>query len=318
MKTNKCLHCYKPLLADEQDFHKQCCKKIFGVESPPELPYSSEDLFLLAEQVVQRGETIPGVQPKLSLELQRRQGASEKENRLTIMGVLGGYYILKPPNAAYSQLPENEHLSMLMAKEIFNIRIADCTLVRLLSGELAYLTKRMDRAANGEKYHMLDMFQILDAYDKYVGSMERVGKAIKAHSVNALLNLSEYFHLTLFCFLIGNNDMHLKNFSLLSKEIGVWELSPAYDLLNATIANPEDSEELALTLNAKKKKLKRKDLTHFGLQLGLTERQVENAFNLISQNISPALAFIDNSFLSDANKSAYKILLEQRFQILST
>ncbi|SHK79411.1 serine/threonine-protein kinase HipA [Chitinophaga jiangningensis] len=316
--NNKCLYCYKPLLSGEKDYHSHCSRKFFGTEVPPLLPYSIEDITALANQIVLKGETVPGVQPKLSLEVVKEAVNNQVENRLTIIGVLGGHYIFKPPSVSYSQMPENEHLTMLMAKEIFKLDTADSTLVRLQSGELGYLTKRMDRTLRGEKLHMLDMFQVLDAYDKYVGSMEKIGKAIKEYTDSPLLNLAEYFQLVLFCFLTGNNDMHLKNFSFLSKEKSLWELAPAYDLLNATIVNPEDTEELALTLNAKKRRIKRKDFMVFGQNLGLTERQIESRFSAFAKYIPAAFSFINESFLSHQNKKLYQALLAQRWAILSS
>src|SRR5690606_35712145 len=123
---------------------------------------------------------------------------------------------LKPPHADYPEMPQNEHLTMQIA-DLFGLKVVPSCLIRLSSGELAYITKRIDRAAEGEKIHMLDMFQILEAFDKYKSSMERVGKAIAKYAENTLLDLSNFFELTVFCFLTGNNDMHLKNFSMIVK-----------------------------------------------------------------------------------------------------
>ena len=111
-------------------------------------------------------------------------------------------------------MPENEHVTMRIAEEAFAMRTVPSSLIRLASGELAYITKRIDRTSDGEKIHMLDMFQILEAFDKYKSSMERVGKAITAYSSSTLLDQSYFFELTLFSYLTGNNDMHLKNFSM--------------------------------------------------------------------------------------------------------
>lgn len=116
----------------------------------------------------------------------------------------------------YSELPQNEHLTMRIA-ETFSIPVVPSSLIRFSSGELAYIAKRIDRTADGGKIHMLDMFQILEAFDKYKGSRERVGKAIAAYAENTMLDLSNFFELALFCFLTRNNDMHLKNFSVITK-----------------------------------------------------------------------------------------------------
>ncbi len=153
-------------------------------------------------------------------------------------------------------MPANEHLTMRIA-EAFAIRVVPSTLIRLASGELSYITKRIDRTAKGQKIHMIDMFQITEASDKYRSSMERVGSAIGQYSSRPGLDRVFFFELTLFCFLTGNNDMHLKNFSLIRDETDKGCSPLAYDLLNVRIANPADDEDLALTLDGKKKKLKR-------------------------------------------------------------
>jgi serine/threonine-protein kinase HipA len=161
---------------------------------------------------------------------------------------------------------------------------------------------------------MLDLFQITEAYDKYKGSMEKVGKAILEHSENTLLDALNLFELTLFCFLTGNNDMHLKNFSMIKSSSG-WILSPAYDLLNVTIANPSDKEELALTLGGKKKKLNRTYFERFGRELGLTNKQIESVFNRLVKNKVKAVEWIRQSFLSDELKEDYLELLEDRYHL---
>ena len=178
--------------------------------------YNLDQMAELATNVVQRSVTVPGVQPKVSLELVRNVLAEGDKGRLTIVGPLGGNYILKPPHAQYSEMPPNEHLTMRIA-ESFGLQVVPSSLIRLSSGELAYITKRIDRTPEGEKMHMLDMFQLLEAFDKYKGSMERVGKALANYAENTLLDQSNFFELTVFCFLTGNNDMHLKNFSMIAR-----------------------------------------------------------------------------------------------------
>jgi serine/threonine-protein kinase HipA len=130
-------------------------------------------------------------------------------------------------------MPQNEHVTMRIA-EAFNIKVVPSSLIRLASGELSYITKRIDRTESGGKIHMLDMFQITEAFDKYISSLEKVGNALNKYSDNTLLDKILYFELSLFCFLTGNNDMHLKNFSVIRSSSG-WVLAPAYDLLNSII-----------------------------------------------------------------------------------
>jgi serine/threonine-protein kinase HipA len=143
--------------------------------------------------------------------------------RLTVVGELGGNYIFKTPSITYHEMPENEHLTMRIA-EAFGIQTVPACLIRLKSGELAYITKRIDRTDDGKKVHMLDMFQITEAVDKYKSTMEHVGKALKLYSSDMLMDQLKYFELTVFCFLTGNNDMHLKNFSMIHKD-NKWSLA---------------------------------------------------------------------------------------------
>ncbi len=248
--TNKCLYCYKELGGDA-DFHTKCSMEFFGTKEAPKLPYSLDQMSELAKNVVERSISAPGVQAKLSMSLIKE--AQQKNNRLTVVGALGGNYIFKPPNNDFPEMPQNEHATMRIA-EAMGIRVVPSSLIRLQSGELSYITKRIDRTLEGSKIHMLDMFQHTEAYDKYKSSMEKVGKAISKYSDNTLLDLLYFFELSVFSFLIGNNDMHLKNFSLINTNFG-WALSPSSDLLNVAILNPEDKEELALPINGKKKKL---------------------------------------------------------------
>lgn len=309
---NKCLYCYG-VVGSQDDFHEKCSMEFFGTPAPPEITYSLEQMDELAKNIVERSIAIPGVQPKLSMSIVKKT----KENsdaRFTVVGALGGYYIFKPPSNRFLEMPENEHLTMRMA-EVFGMRVVPSSLIRLLSGELSYLTKRVDRTENGEKIHMIDMFQITEAFDKYKGSMEKLGKALETYSSNTLLDKSYFFDLTLFSFLTGNNDMHLKNFSMIEHPSG-WVLSPAYDLLNVAIVFPEDTEELALTLAGKKKKFKREHFEHLGEEMNLTPKQIKGSFNRMVKNKTKALDLIEQSFLSDNMKTAYKKFFEERFKQL--
>jgi serine/threonine-protein kinase HipA len=309
---NRCIYCYQDLEAGEKDFHSRCSKAFFGTPEPPALGYSLDQMTELAAQVVERSVTVPGVQPKLSLTLVKDALADGRNNRLTIVGALGGSYILKPPNPDYPEMPANEHLTMRMA-EAFGLRVVPSSLIRLSSGELSYITKRIDRTADGAKIHMLDMFQVLEAVDKYKSSMERVGKAIANYAENTLLDLSYLFELTVFSFVTGNNDMHLKNFSMLLQPGGTWDMAPAYDLLNVSIVNPDDDEELALPIDGKKKKLNRTHFQTFGKGLGLNDRQINAVFNRMAKNKGLAKDMISRSFLTKERQDAYTLLLSDRY-----
>lgn len=306
------MYCCEPL-DSEADFHEKCCVKLFGVAKPPQVPYSIDQMAELAKNIVERSVSVPGVQAKLSLSLVKE--IQEKgDTRLTVVGALGGQYILKPPSDKFQEMPENEHVTMRIA-EAYSIRVVPSGLIRLASGELSYITRRIDRTSAGEKIHMLDMFQITEAFDKYKSSMEKVGKALHHYSDNTMLDKVLFFELSVFSFLTGNNDMHLRNFSMIQSTSG-WVLSPAYDLLNVAIVLPEDTEELALTLEGKKKKLKRAHFERLGKGLDLNEKQIQGVFKRMTKHKPMAIGWINKSFLSDEMKAAYKNVLEMRYEQL--
>tara|TARA_R110002049_G_scaffold1346_1_gene10232 strand:- start:13525 stop:14472 length:948 start_codon:yes stop_codon:yes gene_type:complete len=313
MKTmSKCLYCYKDVDSDS-DFHEACSLTFFGTETPPKIEYSLDDMNELALKVVERSVSVPGVQPKLSMSV---LNDDKRDSRLTVVGALGGNFIFKPPSQDYAEMPANEHLTMKMA-DLFSIDVVPHSLIKLASGELSYITKRIDRAEDGSKIHMIDMFQVLEAFDKYRGSMERIGKAIETYAENTLLDKLRFFELTIFSYLTGNNDMHLKNFSMIKSSYG-WALSPAYDLLNVKIVNPEDTEELALTIGGKKKKLSMQNFDEFGIGMGLSTKQIDSVLKRFKELKKDALSLIEMSFLSEEMQTRYAKTLLSRFKLFNS
>ena len=306
---NKCLYCYAPV-EDGSHYHPKCSRKFFGLEVPPCLPYDIMELKEVAKKIIQRSVTVPGVQAKLSLQIEK----SRKEgNRFTMVG-LWGNYILKPPVEKYPELPQNEDLVMHLA-ELFKIRTIPHALIPLRSGELAYISRRIDRTKKNKKIHMEDLCQLSERLteDKYKGSMERVARVIRDCSSNPLLDVLGLFEIALFSFLTGNADMHLKNFSLIYEE-GFHKLSPAYDLLSTrlVLSEKDDPEEMALTLNGKKSNIKDSDFKLFSENIGLNEKQVNNVLRKFENTLPKAFEFIDRSFLSDNKKEEFRELLAIR------
>ncbi|MDA0991847.1 MAG: HipA domain-containing protein, partial [Verrucomicrobia bacterium] len=239
------------------------------------------------------------------------RGGTRQGARLTLVGLEGGY-ILKPPVERFPEMPQLEHLTMRMA-ECFGISTAECGLIPLDDGRLSFITKRMDR--DGEvKLHMEDMCQLTDRLteQKYRGSVEQVGKAILRYCNNPLFDALRLFEVTLFCFLTGNSDMHLKNFSLLYEPGGEIALSPAYDLLPTALLLPEDTEEMAVTLNGRKSRLTKNDFTKFGSLLRLTEKQVENVYDRFARRLAPALEVLSRGFCAAYTKEQFSALLQDR------
>lgn len=311
---NKCLFCYQLLKDNEIDFHKKCSKKIFGAETAPLLNYTLSEMEFLAKEVIETSISVPGVQPKLSLSFVKEKLEDGTRGRLTVLEALGGNYILKPQNIVFPQMPENEHLTMKLA-ELLGIQTVISSLIRLKSGELSYITKRIDRTAS-RKIHMLDMFQITEAFDKYKSSMEKVGKAVNEYSSNTLLDIVRLYEVTIFSYITGNNDMHLKNFSMILKGED-WVFSPAYDLLNVQLHLPEDKEETALTIGGKKSRLTKADFINLGLKFGLSERQIQNIFKRFMKAEDKMMELINISFLDEEQKKIYKDLLQQRIQLFN-
>lgn len=304
---SKCLYCYKELEKGQRDFHPQCARKFFGMREAPLLEYRHEDLDQLAEQIIRAQTSLTGVQPKLSLNLSKHEGCS----RLTIVG-LWGDYIFKPQTDMYPQLPENEDLTMHLA-EVIKIRVVPHSLIRLADGKLGYITKRIDRTKNGEKIDMEDMCQLTlhPTEYKYKGSHEQIAKVIKQYCDMPKLDLTNYMQVLLFCFVTGNNDMHLKNFSLYRPSNG-YQLSPAYDLINVAIANPKDKEELALSLSGKKSNLKLNDFLRSATTMGLEENVVLRLIDNMRKAIPKWTSLIQSSFLSEEMKDRYEQIIMSR------
>ena len=304
---SKCLYCYKELGEGEVDFHKICSKKFFGVPTAPELPYSLDELDTLAAQVIKSQTTLTGVQAKLSLHLDRHEGSK----KLTIVG-LWGDFIFKPQTQSYKTLPENEDLTMHLA-EIAKIKVVPHTLIRLQDGTLGYLTKRIDRTSEGGKIPMEDMCQLTERQTeyKYKSSYEQIAKVIAKHSYVPLLDLTDFYEQVFFNWLVGNNDMHLKNYSLYAPK-GKWVLTPAYDLLNVSMVNPKDTEELALTLNAKKKRIKKSDFVRAMETSGISPKVFDNILAKYRKLLPKFNEIIDLSFLDEEDKDLYKQSIASR------
>lgn len=310
----RCLHCYEPLFDTTSDFHQACNKRFFGQLKTPQLGYSLDNLQELATQVIQSQMAVTGVQAKVSLSLYRKQ-EKNLTKKLTIVGLYGDY-ILKPPSEHYAQLPELESATMHMAA-VCGINVVPHSLIHLQDGTLCYITKRVDRTRKG-KLRMEDMCQLSERLteDKYKGSHEQVAKLILKYSSNPLLDVSNFYEQVLFSFFTGNTDMHLKNFSLLEKEGQGLSLCPAYDLVPTALVNPADTEELALTLNAKKRKLNYKDFLAAYENGGLNKKVLDNTLELFQYCKPEMEAVIEKSFVSEEYKENYYALLNNRYKQL--
>src|SRR5690606_11215128 len=273
---NCCLACNKEIKGDTK-YHENCLKVFWQEDTPVlELDYELSKIEGLAKQNIAQRVVVTGVQPKLSLGFTQEKG----EDRLTIVGALNGRYILKPPFEPYPQMPEIEALSMLLAQAC-GVATVPFLLIPMKSGELAYLTRRIDRTVKDEKYPMEDACQFTERLTehKYRGSHEQIAKGIITYAQNPILEIVKFYQQVIISFLIGNSDMHLKNFSLIAYKDNQYQLAPAYDIVAVKLLIPEDPEELALNLNGKKRKLKRKDFNEAMAKVHIPEKAIENLWN---------------------------------------
>lgn len=314
----RCLYCFKEL--DNGIYHPGCSRKLFGTPEPPILEYSLDELYVKARENAVASAAVPGVQPKMSM----AEISDNGRRKLTFVGLLGDY-IMKPPSPDYPSLPENEAATMKMA-EAAGIATAPSGLLPLAYGELVYVTLRMDRAIikGGRKIsrirHMEDFCQATEhmTEHKYLGSMEMVAKTLRRYSSAPGFDLSILLDMTLFIFLTGNGDMHLKNFSLIY-DGDEQRLAPAYDMLSTRLVIPEkdDPEELALTLCGKKSNFKARDFMKFAETLGLSDKQYYTAIKRLSGRLPKILDVLNSSFLSEVQIAAYKRLISERLERLN-
>ncbi len=272
-------------------------------------PYTAQEQLQIASQM-QEKLSIQGVQPKLSGKLNISKSIFE------IVGV-GGTYILKPPHQIYIELPQNEDLSMKLAS-LVGIEVPLHGMIYNIDRSLTYFVKRFDRLSKNQKIALEDLSQLtgFSRDTKYDSSMEKVALAIEANCTFPLLEKIKLFRRVIFNFLIGNEDMHLKNFSLIQRRDKV-ELSPAYDLLNTTIVL-KAKEEIALPIRGKKSNLTEADLIGYyaSERLGLSREIIDTELLNFSNALPSWKELIANSFLSPRLQKAYLELLNSRFQRL--
>lgn len=310
-----CLICGEKLDNKKHDgsVHLNCCRKFFGTDHLPEICLSDEIIEQLAVKSSAAGITVPGVQKKLSLHL---EGKKEGSSRLTLIGYPAGY-ILKPQSEEYAMLPEAEMLVMSMAEKV-GISAVPHALICMADGRMAYITKRADRNGS-EKIAMEDFCQLSGRLteDKYRGSYEQCARIIKKYSSRPGLDLSEFYYRLIFCFVTGNSDMHMKNFSLINNfQDNSWILSPAYDLLPVNLILPADEDETALTLNGKKRHLRRSDFLKFAAAAGISIKAAGQLIEHLSANKDLLLEMTETSFLSTQLKADLSALIIRRCSAL--
>ena len=275
------------------------------------LSFTTQELLHEAAARVQK-MSIGGIQPKVSAVLRVSQGRFELVDT-------GGRYILKPQNPLFPEIPENEDLTMRLAAAA-GVAVPLHGLVYTHEEALCYFIQRFDRVGRGEKRAVEDFAQLmgLSRETKYESSMERIAKVLDDFCTFPAVERVEFFRRTLVTFLTGNEDMHVKNFSILTEADGTRRLSPAYDLVNSSIALRNPQEELALPLRGKRARLTRADLVDFfgNGRLQLTDKSIERVLLDLSRAQPVWDELIDASFLSAEMKGRYTALLAERRRVL--
>jgi len=315
MKNNRCYICYESI-TEESHFHSACLKQLFGSAQLPQIDFNEKQIETMALELVKQKKGVPGVQKKLSLSLV--ESADRDRKKLTIVGYLGGEYILKPPTNEYPFMPEIEDITMHLAC-IAKLNVALHGLLPMSDGKLAYITKRFDRKGK-KKIATEDLCQLSHKLteDKYKSSHEKIGKVIYRYVTTPGDEILKFFELILFCFIVGNADMHLKNFSLITDDSSNITLSPCYDLLSTRllISAKNDPEELALTLNGKKQHIQKKDFIEFGKNLNIPMKVIQNTMEAMSTYLLPWEQKIQKSFLHDKLKEQFCALIKMRLHVL--
>lgn len=274
------------------------------------LDYTAEELRAEAMQRASK-MSVQGIQPKLSAVLNIKAGRFEAVDK-------GGRYIIKPPHPIFPELPQNEDLTMRLAA-IIGIEVPVHGLVYGKDGLLSYFIKRFDRKGQKDKIAVEDFAQLagLSRDTKYNYSMEKLVKLIDETCTFPVIEKVRLFKRVLFNYLVGNEDMHLKNYSVIIRN-GKVELSPAYDFLNSSIVLSGDIEEIALPLKGKKSKFNREILIdYFGVEhCGLTNKVIEKTLESFRLALPSWFKLIDSSFLSNEMKDKYKDLLQHRVSIV--
>ena len=304
---NRCPITYE--LSEVQQYSKKGLKLLSrNLKNLKAFPFTPKEQVQLAAQHATK-LSIQGVQPKLSVVLNVAKECFQIVDKR-------GRFILKPPHQVYDELPQNEDLTMKLAA-LSGIEVPFHGMIYNIDGSLTYFIKRFDRLALNQKVGVEDFSQLLgfSRETKYESSMEKVSSVIEKHCTFPIVEKLKLFRLVIFNFLVGNEDMHLKNFTLIRRENKV-ELSPAYDLLNTTIALQQANEEVALPIRGRKSNLAHADLVdYYGIErLGLTATVLKRELLKFEQAMNGWKELIANSFLSEKSRNRYQELVDSRWR----
>ncbi|MBI4386957.1 MAG: HipA domain-containing protein [Elusimicrobia bacterium] len=300
--ANRCL-CCELSLEEEGRYHAKCLKALWGKAVTPKIPFALADLPAKVTTAADH-MSISGVQAKALVRLNK--DSSEIEIAPT-----GSTHILKPEPNEYPGLPAMENACMTMAAAL-GMPGPFHGLFSMSDSRLCYIIKRFDRTEDGGKIQHETMFQLLGSTDKYKGSLESVGKAIRAHAENVGLDTVDCFERVLFCFLIGNGDMHLKNWAFLIREKKA-SLAPCYDFVSSRVYFDEE-EDSALMINGKKNKLKRSDFESLAGYLKIDAKAATNSFEKMQNAQEKLRELAIYSELSPSMRQKFEKVMTERFK----
>jgi serine/threonine-protein kinase HipA len=314
MTTAQCLSCLEPvdapLLHPDRRFgqyHAACAKALFGSPKVPRLDLDLAKLHTVALAMV--GHTsISGVQRKVSLGL-------SVDRALLQVATDGGRYLVKPQAQTFPSVPENEHLTMLLARHV-GLEVPPCGLVRLSDESLAFLIRRFDRGDGGSKLLQEDFCQLAGQApkEKYQGSAEFCAWLLLRYASEPIVETIKLFRLMAFSWWVGNGDLHLKNLSLLRVPDGTYRLSPVYDLVCTALLIPGD--QLALPVGGNRRNPTRKQWLEFAKVCRLPERAAARVLHELSLAPAQVEHLVERSFLPEEMRVRYRGLLCERGEVL--
>ena len=292
-----CLTCLRPAPAGTRH-HPRCSRRLFGSDVAPRIDLSVAQFQTVALATVGRS-SLAGVQRKISV------GLLKDRTSLRIETDGGGRFILKPPSPTLEQMPENEQVSMSLAR-LFGLRVPDHTLVEMADGSLAYVVVRFDRLSGGGKLRQEDFCQLrlLPPSAKYDASAADCAETLRTYSSEPAADLIALFETFVFAYWIGNGDHHLKNMSLLADAAGRHLLSPVYDQV-CTAVYPEFDPRPALPLVAGVKHVRPTDWLAFARDCELTPRAARRILTRPGQRYADAVALVTGSHLRGRVLEAY-------------
>lgn len=323
------MRCHCCLKETENDFCRSCSQRLFSKANfSAMLKFTLPSIAQGTNQNTRR-ISISGAQAKYSLRIKSKELEPTDNN---------GTYILKPATnmqfRLFADMPANEHITMQMAKQIFKLNVAESALLQFTTGEYTYLTKRFDIRNDGSKILQEDLAQTAGLSSDANGSnfkyeslsYEEIAYILKQHVSASPIAIEQFFKVLLFNYLVCNGDAHIKNFSIYSPhQDGVYELTPAYDLINTSLH--ADDFRTALDLFKDEENYNGKffkdngfygasDFLEFARRIGIVEKRAQKFIRDITAHIPEMDEMLDKSFLSDEAKVQYKENIRDRAKAL--